>query len=364
MTWDSVWAVAVSGVSAAWVFLSTGWDAAKVITAIAGIVTITSTGIGIYLKYRTTGRQLVKRILEFIHSQEQRLAGTRSTLNSMALLPSPARETAAPVFPVRDLEPTLKRLKWGNIKRAQGAIDTAANRAGDQAAVATKRAEQQKKEEALAHLMLGAIEASRQSGDSGELSQARTRALGEFNKALAIDAKDPDALQYAGLMLLQMGNAAGALERFNTLIELIKDGTDRLRIARAYRLQASAFEHHPIPTWGNANSALIKALENYPQDAPQLELAEAHEQHGDVRTKLGSSGSAGVANQSYQNALILYHAIRSGPAGAQGATRVTDKIALLNNVRSDGANGSAASLQMPMPNGAGWAGTDQTTVRR
>ncbi len=64
----SAWLLQVLG--GIWIFLTTGWDAAKIISAIAAVLTITSTGFGLYLKYRTSGRQLVKRMLEFIRSTD------------------------------------------------------------------------------------------------------------------------------------------------------------------------------------------------------------------------------------------------------------------------------------------------------
>ena len=349
MSWEALWAIALSGLATAWAFMTTSWDAAKIIGAVAGAVTIASTGTGIYLKYRTSGRQLVKRMLEFIHSGEKRLAEARQTLGAMAVLPSPALPEGTPVFPQHVLAPALKRMKWGRTQAASGALARAIAVAEERTRIALARAEHQRKEQALAHLMLGAINASRQIVDPSEAAHSRALALAEFDKALAIDPEDLDGLQYAGLMLLQMTNAAGALERFNRLIELSADASHALRLARAYRLQASAYASLPTPRLGNANSSLIGSLAAYPNSADPIEVANTHEQHGDVRTKLKTYG---VANQSYQHALTIYHAHRVTDAGADGIKRVGGKIAGLNNAAASPTdNGGGPPALQPALNG-------------
>ncbi len=342
-----------------WTFLTTGWDAAKTISAIAALVTITSTGFGLYLKYRTSGRQLVKRMLEFIKANDKRLADTRTTLGTTAHLPSPSRDTAEPVFPRHVLEPKLKKLKWGRSQKASKALAKAITAADERATVANLRAQSQRREQALAHLMLGAVHASHQSDDTGELAEARALALAEFDKALAIDPEDRDAIQYAGMMLLQMANARGALDRFNTLVNLAKVDADKLRLARAYRLQATAYASLPSPEWMNANGALITALNEYPQTTPPLEHAEAHEQHGDVRT---SWQRFGVANTSYQAALTIYYANRSVPAAAEGITRVSGKLAKLNTAPTTQQDGNGTLPPVP-PSANGSNYSAQVTLK-
>ena len=351
MTWDTVWALLVSLGTSVWVFVTSGWDAAKIITAIGGTVTILSASYGLYTKWRTSGRRLVARVLEFIEKREQRLVDTRTMLENIATRPSPGHANGV-LFPREVLDRSLVRMKWGKARTAAADILQAVTLAKQRAEMAEAHAREQQKEQALAHLMLGAIAASRESNDDAELAEARATALGEFDKALAIDPDDRDALQYAGLMLLQMANAAGALDRFNQLLELTTKTDDKLKLARAYRLQASAFCKLPVPSLGNASNALNAALAAYPQDAPPMELASANEQLGDIRFQLGRNN---VANQSYQRALTIYYVHRTMSEAGAGILRVTGKIADLNTAQSPtpptggASNGNGAVAMLPPP---------------
>ena len=221
-------------------------------------------------------------------------------------------------------------MDWGYGKAALNDLEGATRISADQARLSQEQSGQHKEWQALAHLLLGTRAASKQISDINDRNAARSEALGHFEKALEINPKDPEAIEYAGMMLLELANPSGALRRFEELIN-IRQAEGGLNLARAYRLQATAYENLPNPSYSNANVALINALRYLP-DVPAIQRALTHEHHALVRTKMTNANI--VANTSLQHALTIYQSIREVPEGKGGLDRVNAAIAALNRLQS------------------------------
>jgi tetratricopeptide (TPR) repeat protein len=349
MDLENIWSMQSTALGAVWVFATTGWDMPKIIATVAALFTILSTSYGLYTKWRNSGRQQIKRLVEFITAEDKRLSTSREVLGCVVSRPGLARSEQAPVFPRQLLSTSLIDLKFRKINKAPNELKSILDKAKTAEELALKSAKQQQKEQAMTCLMLGAEAASREPKNEAERVEAQTFALQYFNQAIDIDATDQDALHYAGLMLLKKSNASGALDRFNQLIAVLTTGTDKLALARAYCLQSTAYTKLTPANYVSANAAAGTGLGLFPQDAPPLEVAEAHEQRGDIRL---AQGSRGVANQSYQSAFALFHGHRRIPEAADGFERVGAKIAELNRVVVTpalvGPNDGAA-MQLPAP---------------
>lgn len=303
----------------AWNFL-TSVDGAKFLSAIAACVTILSGGYGLLKAYRYGEGQIGKRLMEYLAQEETRLAHARETLGYLVQRPNPAQNSQNPAFSNRLLNRALRRMGWGWRWQAEKNVCAAATRSEQQAKLAVRQANLHEKERALAHLLLGAIADAR--------SDYQT-AFAEFEKALQLDEGDLEALEYAGLQLLKLGNAVGAADHFEKLETKALERGNKLLLARAYRQRALAYEHlggHP-----QANSCLLSAIGAYPPNSDTLELAHTHEQHGRVRRKAGFA----IANQSLQDALVLYSNLGKAKPGRRGVERINQALKELNEERQN-----------------------------
>jgi len=237
-------------------------------------------------------------------------------------------------------------MDWGFGAAAVNDLHGAIAISSNQVLLAQKQMEEFKRRQALAHLLLGAKHASRNIQDPEERRASREAALEHFNAAIEIDPNDVDAIEYAGMMLLELANPAGALERFNQLISLrlAAGGTP---LARAYRLQATTFETLPSPALANASAALGNALSVLPP-SEAMERALTFEHRGNVRVK---QGFLPAANTCFQHALTIYQGFRSTPAGSAGLERVNAAIAKINRSQNAAADGAAQPQEPPPPVG-------------
>ena len=311
-----------------WEYIHSNFDPARAVPILfAALTAVTS----VYLKWRNSGYRLVTRLEEFLKEEESKLATARAELARLIEYPSPDRPLDRPAFGSRPLSRALRKMDWGYGIAASNDLKGSVNLSSDQARLSANQSEQHLKRKALAHLLLGARAASHHYIDPIQRNEARSRALAEFDNALKINSKDAQALEYAGMMLLELANPRGALERFKELIEVRKvlGGAD---LARAYRLQASAFENLPSPELGNANIALNSAFQHMPADAT-LDRAQTHEHQGLIRSKLENFRAA---NRNFEDALTIYQALRNTAEGQAGLVRVKGALARLNKVELPG----------------------------
>lgn len=277
------------------------------------LIPIFPAAYGVFIKWRSSGYRLLDRMDEFLGRQEKRLQESRESVAGLFRCPSPARALDEPTFDSRSVSRSLRKMSWGFGAAAVNDLHGAIVISSNQARLAQKQLEEFKSRQALAHLLLGAKEASRNLQDPEGRRASREAALEHFNSAIEINSGDVDAIEYAGMMLLELANPAGALSRFNELIAL-RQADGGVSLARAYRLQATAFETLPSPANANANAALGNALAVLPP-SEALERALTFEHRGNVRVKLGFLPAA---NTCFQNALTIYQSFRSMPAGREG----------------------------------------------
>jgi tetratricopeptide (TPR) repeat protein len=297
----------------AWSFL-TSVDGAKFLSAIAACVTILSGGYGLLKAYRFGERQIGNRIAEFLEKEEKRLSDTRESLRNIVQRPNPAQTSELPVFPQTALRRALQQMGWGRWK-PEASIAAAADRCEQQVTLARRQALLHEREQALAHLLLGAIADARSD---------HAAAFSEFEKALELDSTDVQALEYAGLQLLKLSNPIGAAQHFQRLVEIAKELGDHLLQARAYRHLALA--HEQLGALPTANGELIAAIAAMPSNTDPLEVALTYEQHGRVRGKAGYEN----ATESLQKALVVYSGLSRTIEGQAGIERINAAIKRLN----------------------------------
>jgi tetratricopeptide (TPR) repeat protein len=270
--------------------------------------------------------------MEYLHQEEERLAHARQTLGFLVQRPKPTQAHVQPAFGKRSLRRALRRMGWGWRWQAEKNVAAAATRGERQVDLARRLTSIHEKERALAHLLLGAI------ADARSDHQA---AFTEFEKVLQLDEGDMEALEYAGLQLLKLGNALGAADHFARLETKALERGDRLLLARAYRQHALACEH--CNSHAQANSLLLSALAAYPSNTDPLELAYTHEQHGRARRKAGFAN----ANQSLQEAMLLFSGIGRTGEARDGVARINRAIRQLNEEWRDAPKGNGAAPTSP-----------------
>lgn len=184
------------------------------------------------------------------------------------------------------------------------------------------RAAIHRRQQAAAHLLLGAIADSKKE---------HLKALDHFKEALTINPDDLEALEYAGQQLLIVPDASLAVDYFSRLADKATLKQDFLLVARGKIYKAKALYALPRPNLNDANSVLKQVVASFPQAMGQFERAEVHELHGDIRR----DASFDNANSSYVEALTHYSRVKQyepkKSADAKiGIDRVTAKIAALN----------------------------------
>ncbi|RUP10122.1 hypothetical protein [Hyphomicrobium sp.] len=299
-----------------------GLGVAKILSV---VIPLFPAAYGVYIKWRNSGYRLADRLEEFLGDQEGRLKNTRSQLSALVQYPSPARSLEDPFFPRRRLNRALRKMNWGLGSAAVNDLAGAVQICAKREQLSRELAEEHKRRQVLAHLLLGARAASREIRDPLERSAARAEALAHFERALELNPGDGEALEYSGLMCLELANPAGALTRFSNLVQL-RQAEGGVALARAYQLQATAYQSLSIPQPLNANNALTSALNCLPPNGG-LERAHLHKQQGNARLKLGNIPSA---NGSYQQALTIYQSLRATADGQAGLSRVNAAIAQIN----------------------------------
>lgn len=311
-----------------WEFLVTNFDPVKAFTI--GLAAITSL-ISIVIKVRNSGFRLVTRLEEFLAHQDQRLAQSRLTLSRLVETPVPGGTHTAFAFDEKKLHRAIRYMHWGFGKAAENDLSKAIQISANQARLSLKQSQEHKNRQALAHLLLGARAASKPLANPLQRASARHEALTHFDAALQINPRDADALEYSAMMLLELADPAGALARINELIEL-RQMAGGFALAKAYRLQASAFEALPQPQLLNANNALVSALDCIPAEMA-MERAYTAEQLGRVRFSRGTYPSA---RRSLLESRKIYASLKSMPGAQAGFMRVEE---LLGRIQSSPAPG-------------------------
>lgn len=136
-------------------------------------------------------------------------------------------------------------------------------------------------------------------------------------------------MEYAGLELLHLSNPDGAIGYFEELAAIARNRGDNLLVARALRQLALA--HEQLGHLKPANDTLVWAVDALPANSNPLEVGLTHEQHGRVRRKQRNRR----ANQSLQQALVIYSGLNRTKEGREGVERINRAIDELNKEERD-----------------------------
>jgi len=299
---------------------------------VAGLaITLLSGAYAIYQKYYFAEFNMHRRLREFQQRFDARLKDSNKHIDRAVLRPSPVREFESAIFTDDTLNPVLKKMKWGKRPAADESLETTLRELDEQLNLWAGQKREYEKRKAQACLLKGAIAAARAAKTDGADAQtANVEALEHFQEAFKLsNDTDTEALEYIGHQQVRLGDYGTALGTFEKLAEMAPEGEPSLSLARALKFQAEVYECKPQPNLVRANSALMKAVEALPANAPYLDKAELHEMHGRAREKLRTFN---VATQSYRAAEFWYLRIinennsidETAPIAKAGLQRVRD----------------------------------------
>ena len=177
--------------------------------------------------------KLPDRLADFLKRDEMRLHTARNVLLRNFERPSLSKPFAAPIFLEPSMKAAMRRLDWSGwwswraLPSADNSLGDALKEIESQMNFWEKQHAHYKRQEAAAYLLRGAIVA----GDAS--AEGHRRALGYFQKALAIDGNDIEALEYAAHQRRVLGEIDEALVNYDRLAELTdQPGTDFAQRAR------------------------------------------------------------------------------------------------------------------------------------
>jgi tetratricopeptide (TPR) repeat protein len=304
-----------------WEFLTTGWDASRVVhvgLAIAG------TSFGAIMAWRNAEERVLERLRGYLLREERRVEQARAALLDRFRRPHLGKAADIKIFSNRELDSAFRRLRkeprlfkrkfW---TRAQRELVHVADITKEKAQLARSLERVHQKQNAAAHLLLGAMADARSD---------HATAWDHFEAALKIDNNDTEALEYAGIQLLKLGNAERALEYFTRLLVLAVTSSDKMLTVRTLRNQANAYERQPRPQLNQARDALRKATAALPENADPVEAAATFEFLGNVRRRLNVRKRA---RDSFTEALRRY-ATQKTPEAHEGVERMNTAIEEIN----------------------------------
>ena len=335
---------------------------------LAPLVAVASGGYAIYQKWHYAGRNLHLRLQEFLEREEKRLRAADEELDKSAKRPGPARPFQSPIFPDRTLAsvlrkmgwgtPTLTTLHWSRMHRAENEVQRASKELEEQLALWESRKKDYQRRLIQAHLVKGAMAASRaariktKGGDDREDNQA---ALTEFERAMKVDPTqtEPTALEFAAHQRVRLGDYTGAFEDFGELAQWADAAGKSVVRARALKFQAEIHEwrNEAQPNVHAATRLLNTAIQIFPTPLAQAEIIEAaelHEVQGRIRSKEPNTDWDDAALNSYTNAEGLYHQI-NGPIAQTGLKRIAAERAKILARRHGPPRGSNGSTPAGTP---------------
>jgi tetratricopeptide (TPR) repeat protein len=293
---DNLWSLASELLEKTEIFILSDWNTTKTLQAMAALLSLATGSYGIYKAFRFAESRLANRLAEFLQREEERLADARHKLLSALSKPAVHRPHIHPVFANKFLNNALSQMRWGKKDRAESSLVDALQLIDEQVETAQQWQAAQKRQKAAAHLLLGALADSKGNYE---------KALAHFQSALDLNSEDLDAREYAGLQMLRTANAQQALEYFKELEAKARTIQNEPLIARSLKLQAEAYCELPTPRYANANQLLLQVVNGFLNTVSPFERALIHNQHGDVRRKLGFQNAALTSYQAAKNVLAV-----------------------------------------------------------
>ena len=319
------------------VALFAGLGVAKILSV---LIPIAPAAYGIYVKWRNSGYRLVDRLDEFLAEQETKVSISRRRLSGLLQSPPIDHTEARTAFQSRALSKALRKMDWGFGTAAPNDLSGAVMLSAKRAEAARKLSKEHEAREALAHLLQGAKAAARQIDDPAHRCAARSEALEEFDKALKINPRDADALEYSAMMLLELNEPNVAMERIDDLISLRKREADGGNLGRAHRLEALAYENMVPPKNIPAYRALLRAVMELPPGS-MIDCAVIYEHLAIIAQKLGYPDAP---ERHLRKAWDCYHKMRDTAEGTKGFHRVSTKLAAIESTKPEDESNYSLTL--------------------
>jgi tetratricopeptide (TPR) repeat protein len=308
--------------------------------AIAAVLGASISVLGFYKAWRYAESKLGERLTAFLAREEEKLVIAREAVKKVRGERSAVRHAHPKIFSNHELRKALKHVRKRQLTSAEQLLNDALLRTKEREDIAQDKAALHKKQRAMAHLLLGAIADSKNDHQT---------ALTHFQAAHDIDSNDVEALEYAGLQLLKMGNAAQALIEFAKLKDIAIARGDAPLTAHAYRNCGLAHEALAVPSAFNANVAYKDAIEAFPANGPVMEIAYIHELRGNANLKLRYWP---LANTSFMQALQRYSQVQLAGNGdkdeaEKGANRIQEALMTLKNLQNAAGLPPSGGQQAP-----------------
>lgn len=310
----------------------------KIAKFLAPLATLAAGVFAIRQKILYAERNMHLRLSEYLRREDARLAESRKYLDDSLVRPGPGKGLDEPIFVKQTLHPNLRAMRWGRIRfrrlnwsleaRTVDEVDDLIGELRSQLDLWEKQKGDFQGRKLRAHLIKGAIEASRagkKRARGGDDREENLRALEEFQAAYAMDPDDLQALEYVGHQRTRLSDIEGALEEFKKLCEIAEKQGDDLARSRGLKFTAQIKETIGTPTaLKEAKAHLMQALLVLPEsERGGLEEAELHEVLGYVRIKHSTLPSALSA---LTDAERIYHANLKQAEAISGLTRVRGKM--------------------------------------
>lgn len=300
---------------------------------IAPLITILSGSYAIYKAYSYAESNLHRKLDDYLKRDEPRLVQARGQLRRVIDRPGLVENFDIPLFLADPLKDAMRELGWGSyflppqIGYAETQLTSAVSQLEKQVLLSKERHQSLNRQLATAHLLRGAMLASKgsEARKAGKSDRAFcSTALHHFQSALKFDAKDCDALEYASHMHVCLGEIEEAEELLNKLLKLTGSSPKSLWRARALRLKARIANKSRPKRPGVAVQRLKDALKALPnlEGVEWIEEAELNEELGNIECDLGHGRQA---RAHFEIAKAIYERIDNADADA-GRDRTTKRL--------------------------------------
>jgi len=290
---------------------------------IVPFATIGGAVYGIYHKWQYGKGRMHVHIREFLKRDHKRLMPTGRKVAAIVERPGPDRDFGPSIFIPNQLEATLRSMRWGKLDAADEALTAELEKLKQQLEQWGDLEAHYNRQRAQAHLLKGAIAASRAAMRSGTEDGRKddVEAFENFKAAYELNEADAEALEYMAHQRVRLGDQGNALTDFETLQRLAAEQKNQMLMARALKFQAAVREHegasrllHNLNSRPDleqnlqqARDLLTKAMDALPDgERGGLEEAELFEMRGRVNRRRQTFR---LATDDHTSAERLYYPI-------------------------------------------------------
>lgn len=310
-------------------FLTSGWDAAKVITAIAGMITIFGGAYGLYWRISTAASRRLKILHSFIEQREESIAARRADVLASIKISEHFQLDQKPLDVSTEIDDAIKLIDQDRLKQASEVLIDLEDRLEKKEGLVRKHAEELRAHRASVNIFIAALADRRKKPDQG---------LDHIGAALGIDKRDKDALKYQGWLFLRKKNFPDAEDSFTKLRQL-SVGTENDQY-RCDAWEGLGFTYYGLGAdrFSEAEKAFTNALSIIKQlngnDKDGFVRGRIHDALGDLYADKSWHGhSTTEAGNCYQKAVAAFTAEgksdKERAARSRAAQNVTVKLARL-----------------------------------